>query len=351
MAKTSKTAPQKETPSSSRPAIEAEETASHAAVDEPVPEPPLNVHPRGTLSERQFQGLSKDVELKPPVSGEDFLAESTVPRQVEEKNRKRAPSSPSSDKKKTRRRLASVLHHETFLRYRDELNQLEAEVRELTEKRDTYKFLSEQREGEAKSLRAELEVAQKEHADLVEQVQQKIDQINQLRAEMDAVKVEAEKWRGTMDCLTLEKETTQAQLTSAEVQLRATREKAEAWSQKIEELKSQLSSVVSDRETLSKELKAAKSVVKVTKDDVDEMVAQYKANAEAAQDRPKYIVEYVKWQSRREALEEVHARGFDFSVEVENAKGLEAERTKKTPMVSATRRAPVEIKPSKYRMP
>ncbi|XP_070036661.1 uncharacterized protein [Nicotiana tomentosiformis] len=166
---------------------------------------------------------------------------------------------------------ASVLHHETFLRYRDELNQLEAEVRELTEKRDTYKFLSEQREGEAKSLRAELEAAQKDHADLVEQVQQKIDQINQLRAEMDAVKVEAEKWRGTMDCLALEKETTQAQLTSAEVQLRATREKAEAWSQKIEELKSQLSSVVSDRETLSKELKAAKSVVKVTKDDVDEM--------------------------------------------------------------------------------
>ncbi|XP_016494023.1 uncharacterized protein LOC107813288 isoform X1 [Nicotiana tabacum] len=47
---------------------------------------------------------------------------------------------------------ASVLHHETFLRYRDELNQLEAEVRGLTEKRNTYKLLSEQREGEAKSL-------------------------------------------------------------------------------------------------------------------------------------------------------------------------------------------------------
>ncbi|XP_070034984.1 uncharacterized protein [Nicotiana tomentosiformis] len=244
---------------------------------------------------------------------------------------------------------ASVLHQETFLRYRDELNQLEAEVRELTEKRDTYKLLSEQREGEANSLRAELEATQKEHADLVEQVkffevsddeldivtngrnpqvQQKIDRIDQLRAKMDAVKVEAEEWRGRMDRLASKKETTRAQLTSAEAQLRATREKTEAWSQKIEELQSQLSSAISDRETLAKELKAAKSVVEVTKADADEMVAQYKADAEAAQDRLKDIVKYGKWQSRREALEEVYALGFDLSAEVKTSKGLKAEAKK-----------------------
>lgn len=87
---------------------------------------------------------------------------------------------------------------------------LEAEAKELTKKRDMYKLLSEQREGEVKSLRAKLEVDRKEHADLVEQVkifepsdeklssvtngrnpqvQQKIDQ---LRAEMDAVKAETD---------------------------------------------------------------------------------------------------------------------------------------------------------------
>ncbi|XP_070035594.1 uncharacterized protein [Nicotiana tomentosiformis] len=275
MAKTSKIVSQKETPSTSRPATKAEETVSRAAIDEPVPEPPLKMFiPGGMLGQRRFQGLSKDVELRPPTGGEDLPAESPAPRQAKEKKIKRALSSPSSEKKKTRRRLvrkskertsarapssdslyrlrdkskeeeepyvhvarvpsqlerqgaselenhetdlpqtkevdeeagaaasrdegnapkealgviditelpsftksmyneaqtASVLHHETFLRYRDELNQLEAEVKGLIEKRYTYKLLSEQREGEAKSLRAELEVARKEHADLVEQV-------------------------------------------------------------------------------------------------------------------------------------------------------------------------------------
>ncbi|XP_070057452.1 uncharacterized protein [Nicotiana tomentosiformis] len=145
--------------------------------------------------------------------------------------------------------LASVLHYETFLKYQDELSQLEGKVKKLAEKRDMYKLLSEQREREAKSLRAELETAQKEHADLVEhvkifevrydeldmvtngqnlQVQQKIDRIDQLRDEMDVIKVEAEEWKGKMDRLASEKESARAQLTSAESQLRAMREKAEA---------------------------------------------------------------------------------------------------------------------------
>uniref|UniRef100_A0A1S3ZAU6 Myosin heavy chain, embryonic smooth muscle isoform-like n=1 Tax=Nicotiana tabacum TaxID=4097 RepID=A0A1S3ZAU6_TOBAC len=226
-----------------------------------------------------------------------------------------------------------VLHHETFLRYRDELNQLEAEVRGFTEKRDTYKLLNEQHEEEAKGLRAELEAARKEHADLVEQVkifevsddeidtvtngrnlqvQQKIDRIDQFRAEIDAVKVEAEEWRGRMDRLALEKENAQAQLASAEAQLQAAEEeKDDARSQRVEELQSQLSSVVFDRETIAKELKVAKSVVEETKADVDEMVAQYKADGEAAQ-----------------AFEEVHARSFDLSAEDESAKGFEAEAKK-----------------------
>nr|XP_033515956.1 uncharacterized protein LOC117280362 [Nicotiana tomentosiformis] len=65
---------------------------------------------------------------------------------------------------------ASILHHESFIKYRTEANQLEAEVRELVEKRDTYKLLNEQHEEAVKSLRAELDAAQKEYADLVEHV-------------------------------------------------------------------------------------------------------------------------------------------------------------------------------------
>ncbi|XP_070020728.1 uncharacterized protein [Nicotiana sylvestris] len=244
---------------------------------------------------------------------------------------------------------ASVLHHETFLQYRDELNQFEAEVRGLTEKRDAYKLLSEQREGEAKSLRVELEVARKENTDLVEkvkvfevsddqlnsvtntpnpQVQQNLDQIDQLQAEMDVIKVNAEEWKSKMDRLASKKETTRAQLASTEVQHQVTKKKAVVQAKNIEELQSQLISAVFDRETLDKELETAKSVAVVAKADADEMVAQYKVDSKAAQDRSKDIIEHAKQQSRREALEKIHAWGFDLSVEIESDKGLEAEAEK-----------------------
>nr|XP_018623380.1 plasminogen-binding group A streptococcal M-like protein PAM [Nicotiana tomentosiformis] len=195
----------------------------------------------------------------------------------------------------------SMLHHETFLRYQDELIQLEAEAKELARKRDTYKRLSEQRVGEAKGFRGELDAARMNMPTWLNsqnlQVKQKIDRIDQLRAEMSTIKVEAKESKGKMDHLASEKETSRAQLVSAEAQLRATKEKTETQSQKIEELQSQLNSVVADRETLAEELKASKSVAEITKADADEMVAQYRDDAEAARDRLKDVVEYVKWQS------------------------------------------------------
>nr|XP_016467644.1 PREDICTED: interactor of constitutive active ROPs 3-like [Nicotiana tabacum] len=152
------------------------------------------------------------------------------------------------------------------------LNRASAETRGFTKKRDAYKLLSEK-------LRDELEAVRKEHADLVEQVrrvfevgddesntvangpnpqdQKKLDQIEQLQVEVDVVKAEAEEWKRNMDRLASEKEATRAQLTSVEVQLRTTKEKALV--------------------------------------------------------RPK-----------REALEEIHARGFDLSAKINDAKVLEA---------------------------
>nr|XP_009598492.1 uncharacterized protein LOC104094289 [Nicotiana tomentosiformis] len=85
----------------------------------------------------------------------------------------------------------------------------------------------EQHEGEIKSLRAELDAVQKEHADLLEQVQQKVDWVDQLRDEMDEVKALAEEWKGKMDQMAFKKETTREKLASAEALLRSMKEKAE----------------------------------------------------------------------------------------------------------------------------
>ncbi|XP_019237754.1 PREDICTED: MAP7 domain-containing protein 1-like [Nicotiana attenuata] len=158
---------------------------------------------------------------------------------------------------------ASVLHHESFLRYRAEFNQLEAEAeaRELAEKRDMHKLLSEQHEGAVKNLRVELDAAQKEHADLLEQVkifkvndddldtatndqtlqvQQKIDRIDQHYVEMNEVKAMADVWKEKLDRLASVKETAHEQLASVEVQLGVAKEKVEAQARKIKDLQAQL---------------------------------------------------------------------------------------------------------------
>ncbi|XP_070054093.1 uncharacterized protein [Nicotiana tomentosiformis] len=167
----------------------------------------------------------------------------------------------------------------------------------------------------------------------VPQVQQMLDVIRQLRVEVGVVKMKAKEWKKNMDRLALEKEAAQAQLASAETQLRSLKEKALVQAEKIREFQSRLGSVTSDRERLATELAAAKSEVEITMANVNAMVAVYRSDAEAAQVRVKevaeaaqaranWVAEHAKFQSWRETLEEIHARGFDLTAEIENAKEL-----------------------------
>lgn len=109
-----------------------------------------------------------------------------------------------------------------------------------------------------------------------------------------------------------------------------------AQAKQIKELHSQLGSADSVRENLVTELEAAKSEVKATKADAEVVVAIYRADAEVSQVRAKevteasqvrenLVAEHTNHQSRRENLEEIHARDFDLTVEIESAKELEAE--------------------------
>ncbi|XP_070036504.1 interactor of constitutive active ROPs 3-like [Nicotiana tomentosiformis] len=202
---------------------------------------------------------------------------------------------------------ASVLHHETFLRYREELKHHEVETRELTEKRDTYKLLSEK-------LQAGLEAAQKEHADLVEQVRRVFEVSDD---ESDTVANDPNP-----------QETGRAQLASVEVQLQAAKEKTSVQAKKIEELQSQLNSIVSVQENLAKDLEAAKSEVVMVRAEANDRMAGHKDDAEVAQDQERNMVKNAKWKSRRDALEGVHAQNFDLLAEIENAKIYEAKSRK-----------------------
>ncbi|XP_070040557.1 uncharacterized protein [Nicotiana tomentosiformis] len=129
-----------------------------------------------------------------------------------------------------------------------------------------------------------------------------------------------------MDCFAAEKEATRAQLSSVENQLRGMKEKSSAQANKIEELKARLAS----------ERAKAKSEVEKAKSEAKAIVAIYRADVEAAQDqarevaettqpRAHWIVELAKCQSRRETLEEIHARGFDLTDEIIKTKEHEAD--------------------------
>ncbi|XP_070045747.1 uncharacterized protein [Nicotiana tomentosiformis] len=138
----------------------------------------------------------------------------------------------------------------------------------------------------------------------------------------------ADVWKEKMDRLALEKEIAQKQLTSVEVQLRVEKEKADARSRQNEDLQAQLSSTIAKQNSLSNELKIARSESEITRADTEEMVAQYRHDIKAAEARLKVTVEHVKRLSRRETLEEIYARGFDLSAEIEEAKMLEVEAKK-----------------------
>nr|XP_033510682.1 uncharacterized protein LOC117275518 [Nicotiana tomentosiformis] len=97
-----------------------------------------------------------------------------------------------------------------------------------------------------------------------------------------------------MDILASKKKAVQAELESAESQLRAAREKASVQVKKIEELQSQLDSAISDKANLANKLKAAKSEVAMANTKADAKVAQYKVDIEAIQAKAKSMVDHAE---------------------------------------------------------
>ncbi|XP_070045937.1 uncharacterized protein [Nicotiana tomentosiformis] len=249
-----------------------------------------------------------------------------------------------------------ILHHESFLRSRLEIRQVEFELKEQDLKNDMYRALSEQQDEALKdlpTLRTKLEKSQKEattlkreHTELVEKikifeskneklvvvtnnttskVQEKINLIDQLRDKMDEVKAMIEAWKGRMNMLASEKEATKMELASVENQFCVAKEKADKWSQVNDDFRAQLSSTVTERDSPRQEYVVLSFKLDATSSDVKEILAQYKANVVVAKARLKTKIEYIKWLSRRETVEEIHARGFDLSAKIEDAKILEAE--------------------------
>ncbi|XP_070047148.1 uncharacterized protein [Nicotiana tomentosiformis] len=151
---------------------------------------------------------------------------------------------------------------------------------------------------------------------------QKIEKISLLREEVDQIRVECNRWKETLDRLAAEKETILTKLLSVDVQLRSAKQKGSVQAKKIEELETRLAE--------------AKEEVESSKVLADKSIAVYRVEAEAAQmearkvaktadTRAHWVAELAKCRSRRETVEEIHARGFNLTEDVTKAKELKAE--------------------------
>ncbi|XP_070056067.1 uncharacterized protein [Nicotiana tomentosiformis] len=104
------------------------------------------------------------------------------------------------------------------------------------------------------------------------------------------------------------------------------KEKSSAQEKKIEELEARLTSKLAKAKSKAEKAKAkAKAIVAVYRADAEAAKVQAREAAETAQTRAYWAVELAKFQSRRETLEVIHARGFDLTDKIIKAKKHEAD--------------------------
>ncbi|XP_070056192.1 structural maintenance of chromosomes protein 1-like [Nicotiana tomentosiformis] len=242
---------------------------------------------------------------------------------------------------------AAAVHREACSRSQNELHRYEADLQRATDERNSFRLSLGQRE-EIKDLRAELAKAYRDQTDLSEQVmillkaygldtgtianisvsqlQQKIEMIGKLREEVDVIKTESLRWKEGIDRFAAEKETARAQLSSSETQLQKMKEKGLVQARRIEELKARLASVLAKAESDVEKAKAdADALVAVYRVDTEAAQVQAREATESADTRAHWVAELDKCRSRRETLEEIHARGFDLAEEIKRTKELEAD--------------------------
>ncbi|XP_070035198.1 uncharacterized protein [Nicotiana tomentosiformis] len=158
----------------------------------------------------------------------------------------------------------------------------------------------------------------------ISKLQQKVQKIDQLREEVNMMKAETLGWKEGMDHFAAEKETALSQLSSVESQLRGMKEKNSIQAKQIEELEARLASeLAKDKSEANKAKVEAEAIAVIYQADVEAAQVQARQAAETAQTRAHWIVELAKCQSRRETLEEIHARGFDLTDEIIKARECE----------------------------
>ncbi|XP_070034474.1 uncharacterized protein [Nicotiana tomentosiformis] len=135
------------------------------------------------------------------------------------------------------------------------------------------------------------------------------------------IKAETFGWKESMDRFAAEKEDGRAQLSSVKSQLRGMKGKSSTQANKIKDLEARLDSEFAKAKSEAEKAKTeAEAIVVIYRADAEAAQVQARETAETSQTQAHWIAELAKCQSRRETLEEIHARGFDLTDEIIKAK-------------------------------
>ncbi|XP_070056786.1 protein MLP1 homolog [Nicotiana tomentosiformis] len=154
---------------------------------------------------------------------------------------------------------------------------------------------------------------------LILQVQQKAKLVEQIQEEAKMKEAETLEWKQSMGRFASEKDVVRAQLSSVERQLQRVKVENLARAQKVEELETRLSA------ELARSTSEAEVLVAFYRADAEAANTREKEISDAAEVRLSRVADHARRQSRRETLEEVHARGFDLTADIERSKVLEDE--------------------------
>ncbi|XP_070025398.1 interactor of constitutive active ROPs 5-like [Nicotiana sylvestris] len=160
----------------------------------------------------------------------------------------------------------------------------------------------------------------KETNTLILQLQSKREDLDRLWSEVGRAKQECNELKAQIDAHIAAKKNALAKVSALEVQLWNARENSLVQMSRIARLESDLLEMkaeIVDARAEAEEIrsKADKKVVVYLKDDV-----VVRAKLRGASDRESRCNEYAQCKSQRETLEEIHARGFDLSEEIAQAK-------------------------------
>ncbi|XP_070020250.1 uncharacterized protein [Nicotiana sylvestris] len=207
-----------------------------------------------------------------------------------------------------------------FNKLKSELLRHEARLRKVIDREKSLRLFCDKRKDELAYLRYEASRSLNYESYLEEQLQKKTEDLECLRNEVGQAKRERDELRSRVDTQISAKKDALAKTSALEVQHCNAHENSLVRTDMIPRLESELLKMkakVMDARSKAEIIraKADKKVVAHLKEAVD-------AHAElrGALDQGSRNKEYPRCKSWRETLEEIHARGFDLSEEIKQAK-------------------------------